>query len=185
MSSKSKGGLITLLVICCVIIGFGFYYIFNLQSQINQISSDGDGAGIVNTWHAELLDTIDVNFTYEPIDQLNTTITVNSGEWVYVSFVGNARLNPTDTLRHSLVFYFAIDGDLQAPGAVYEESLGNAGEDDVEWIPVSFYVVFKDIDPGTYIISVYVAVIYNSCPAEIGGINSFFGSSLLVQTLIP
>lgn len=131
------------------------------------------------------METIDVNLTYEPIDQLNTTIAVNSGEWVYVSFAGNAKLDPTDTLRHSLVFFFAVDGDLQPPGFVYEEILGSATEDDVEWIPVSFYAIFKDLDPGNYIISIYVSVVYNSCPAQIGGLNTNFGSSLLIQTLIP
>ena len=131
------------------------------------------------------MDTIDVNSTYEPIDQLNTTITVNSGEWVYISFAGNAKLDPADTLRHSLVFYFGIDGDLQPPGFVYEESLGSATEDDVEWIIVSFYAIFKDLVPGSYIISIYVSVIYNPCPAQVEGLKGFFGSSLLIQTLIP
>jgi len=200
MSNKSKGFIIILLVIIVGIIGFGIYYIFDLQTQIkkldNQLSeeiealddqisliSDGNNTGIVRTWYSTLLNTIDVNSTFEPIDQLNTTIEVNSGEWVYISFASNAKLDPVDTLRHALHFYFAIDGDLEAPGFVYEESLGNASEDDVEWIPVSFYTIFKDLEPGSYIISIHVAVAYNTCPAQIGGTTSYMGSSLLIQTL--
>jgi len=183
MSNRSKVSTIIILLMGAIIIGFGTYFIINLQTQINKL--DGKNSGIVNTWYSLLLDTIDVNSTYEPIDQLNNTIEVNSGEWVYISFAGNAKLDPIDTLRHSLIFYFAIDGDLEAPGFVYEEILDNATEDDVEWIPVSFYAIFKDLDPGTYVISIYVSVAYNTCPAQIGGVNSFMGSSLLIQTLIP
>jgi hypothetical protein len=150
--------------------------------QINNLSGD---SGVVNTWYTLLLDTVDVNNTYEPIDPLNTTIEVNAGEWVYISFAGNAKLDPIDTLRHSLIFYFAIDGDLDPPGFVYEENLDDATEDDIEWVPVSFYAIFKDLDPGTYVISIYVAVIYNTCPGQVGGVNSNMGSSLFIQTLIP
>ncbi len=94
-------------------------------------------------------------------------------------------MDPIDTLRHSLIMYFAIDGDVKRPGFVYEEILDNATEDDVEWIPVSFYAIFKDLDPGTHLISIYVGVIYNTCPGQVGGVNSNMGSSLLIQTLIP
>ena len=182
MSNKAKAGTIIIIVIVAIFIGFGAFYVINLQAQINELKS----RGITNTWYTLLLNTIDVNFTtFEPIDPLNTTISVNSGEWVYISFAGNAKLDPADTLRHSLIFYFAIDGALRAPGFVYEEILDDPTEDDVDWIPVSFYAVFTDLIPGTYIISVYVAVIYNACPAQIGGVNSFMGSSLLIQTLIP
>jgi hypothetical protein len=183
MSKRAKAGTIIILVIGAVLIGFGAFYIINLQTQINELKS-GD-SGITNTWYTLLLNTVNVNTTYEPIDPLNTTIIVNSGEWVYFSFAGNAKLDPTDTLRHSLILYFAIDGALRAPGFVYEEILDDPTEDDVDWIPVSFHTIFKNIVPGTYVISVYVAVIYNPCPAQIGGVNSNMGSSLLIQTLIP
>ena len=103
MSRKSIGLVITLLLINIVIVGIGFYYIFNLQTQVERLSADSQ-SGIVNTWHNILLDTIDVNSTYEPIDQFNTSITVNSGEWVLVSFSGNAKIDPSDTLRHALIF---------------------------------------------------------------------------------
>ncbi|MHA1190894.1 MAG: hypothetical protein ACTSP9_01190 [Promethearchaeota archaeon] len=182
MSSRSKAGTIIVMLIVAITIGFGAYYIINLQTQINSLKDD---SGVVNTWHNILLNTIDVNSTFEPIGQLNTTIEVNAGEWVHVSFAGNAKLDPTDTLRHSLVFYFAIDDELKAPGFVYEENLDDATEDDVEWVPISFYAIFEDLVPGTYIISIHVTVSYNYCPAQIGGLNSFFGSSLLTQTLIP
>lgn len=182
MSDRSKASTIILIVIGATIIGFGAFYIINLQIQINNLSGD---SGIVNTWYTLLLDTVDVNNTYEPIDPLNTTIEVNAGEWVYISFAGNAKLDPIDTLRHSLIMYFAIDGDVKRPGFVYEEILDNATEDDVEWIPVSFYAIFKDLDPGTHLISIYVGVIYNTCPGQVGGVNSNMGSSLLIQTLIP
>ena len=188
MSNRSKAGTIIVMLMVAITIGFGAYYIINLQTQINSLKENDSGVvntGIINTWHNILLDTIDVNATFEPIGQLNTTIEVNTGEWVYVSFAGNAKLDPSDTLRHSLVCYFAIDGDLKAPGFVYEEILDDATEDDVEWIPISFYAIFEDLVPGTYVISIYVAVSYNICPAQIGGLNSYFGSSLLTQTLIP
>jgi len=177
--SKSSGIAVLALIIALGALGLGVYQIIFVSPPTIEES------GVVNTWHSLLLNTIDVNSTYEPIDQLNTTIEVNSGEWVYISFAGNAKLDPIDTLRHALIFYSAIDGDLQAPGFVYEENLDNATEDDIEWIPVSFYVIFKDLDPGTYVISIHVSVAYNSCPAQIGGVNSFMGSSLLIQTLIP
>ncbi|MFW9901896.1 MAG: hypothetical protein ACFFDY_11550 [Candidatus Thorarchaeota archaeon] len=177
--SKSSGLAVLALIIALGALGIGVYQIFFVSAP------PVDESGVVNTWHNLLLNTIDVNSSYEPIDQLNTSIEVNSGEWVYVSFAGNAKLDPIDTLRHSLILYFAVDGDLQTPGFVYEEILDNAAEDDVEWIPISFYAIFKDLDPGTYVISIYVAVIYNTCPAQIGGVNSFMGSSLLIQTLIP
>ncbi|MFX0024371.1 MAG: hypothetical protein ACFE9S_18780 [Candidatus Hermodarchaeota archaeon] len=182
MSNSSKASTIILILIGAVIIGFGSYYIINLQMQVNQLSGD---SGVKNTWYTLLLDTFDVNDSYEPIDPLNTTIEVSTGEWVYISFTGNLKLDPSDLLRHSVGFFFAFDGALRAPGFVYEEILENAAQDDVEWIPVSFYAIFKDIDPGTYIISVYVAVLYNTCPAQIGGLNPNFGSALLIQTLIP
>ncbi len=182
MSNRSKTGTIVLLIIGAGIIGFGTYYIINLQIQINKLSSN---SGIKNTWYTLFLNTVDVNNTYEPIDQLNTTIEVNAGEWVYVSFTSNAKLDPTDTLRHSIGFYFAIDGEVEPPGFVYEEILENGSQDDVEWIPVSFYALFKDLEPGIHIISIYVAVLYNTCPAQIGGLNIFMGSSVLIQTLIP
>ena len=186
MSSRSKAGTIIVMLMVAITIGFGAYYIINLQTQINSLKADlGDDSGVINTWHNILLDTIDVNATFEPIGQLNTTIVVNTGEWVHVSFAGNAKIDPIDTLRHSLIFYFAIDGVMRAPGFVYEEVLDDATEDDVEWIPISFYAIFEDLDPGTYVISIYVEVAYNTCPAQIGGLNSFFGSSLLTQTLIP
>ena len=177
--SKSSGLAVFALIIALGALGLGVYQIFFVSEP------SVDESGLVNTWHNLLLNTVDVNSTYEPIDQLNTTIEVNNGEWVYVSFAGNAKLDPTDTLRHSLILYFAIDGDLQTPGFVYEENLDNATEDDVEWIPVSFYAMFKDLDPGSYVVSIYVSVAYNTCPAQIGGVNSFMGSSLLIQTLIP
>jgi len=183
MSIRSKAGTIIIMLMVAITIGFGTYFIINLQTQINSLKENN--SGVVNTWHNILLDTIDVNATFEPIDQLNTTIQVNAGEWVYVSFAGNAKLDPSDTLRHSLICYFAIDGELKAPGFVYEETLDDATEDDVEWIPISFYAIFEDLDPGTFVISIYVAVSYNVCPAQIGGVNSFMGSSLLIQTLIP
>jgi len=177
------------MLIIALTIGFGAYYIINLQTQINNLKENYSGvendSGVVNTWHNILLVTIDVNNTFEPISQLNTTIEVNTGEWVYVSFAGNAKLDPSDTLRHALICYFAIDGDLKAPGFVYEENLDDATEDDVEWIPINFYAIFEDLDPGTYLISIYVGVSYNACPAQIGGVNSFMGSSLLIQTIIP
>jgi hypothetical protein len=186
MSNRTKAGTIILILIGAIIIGFGTFYIISLQMQINKLSIDsGTDSGIVNTWYTLLLDTVDVNNTYEPIDQLNTTIEVNTGEWVHISFTSNAKLDPTDTLRHSIGFYFAINSELEPPGFVYEEILENGAQDDVEWIPVSFYAIFKDLDPGTYIISIYVAVLYNTCPAQIGGLNTFMGSSLLIQTLIP
>ena len=177
--SKSSGLAGLALIIALGALGIGVYQLFFVSTP-----SVGE-SGVVNTWHSVLLDTIDVNFTYEPIDQLNTTIEVSSGEWVYISFAGNAKLDPSDTLRHSLIFYFAVDGTLRSPGFVYEENLDNASEDDVEWIPVSFYAIFKDLDPGIYVISIHVSIVYNPCPAQIGGVNSFMGSSLLIQTLIP
>ncbi len=183
MSNRSKVGTIIILLIVAITIGFGAYYIINLQTQINSLKEND--SGVVNTWHNILLDTINVNTTFEPISQLNTTIQVNAGEWVYVSFAGNAKLDPSDTLRHSLIIYFAIDGELKAPGFVYEENLDDATEDDIEWIPINFYAIFENLDPGNYVISIYVEVSYNPCPAQIGGVNSFMGSSLLVQTLIP
>jgi len=184
MSSRSKAGTIIVMLIVVVTIGFGAYYIINLQTQIDSLKEND--SGVVNTWHNILLETIDVsNNTYEPISQLNTTIEVNAGEWVHVSFAGNANLDPSDTLRHSLICYFAIDGELKAPGFVYEEILEDATQDDVKWIPISFYAIFEDLDPGSHVISIYVSIIYNSCPAQIGGVNSFMGSSLLTQTLIP
>ena len=183
MSNRSKVGTIILILMVAITIGFGAFYIINLQTQINSLKEND--SGVVNTWHNILLDTIEVNFTFEPINQLNTTIEVNTGEWVYVSFVGNARIEPSDTLRHSLIFYFAIDGETKAPGFVYEEILDDATEDDVEWIPINFYAIFEDLDPGTHVISIHVRVSYNPCPAQIGGINSFMGSSLLTQTLVP
>ncbi|MFW9970756.1 MAG: hypothetical protein ACFFDF_11215 [Candidatus Odinarchaeota archaeon] len=183
MSNRSKVSTIIIILIGATLIGFGTYYIINLQMQINNLKSD---SGIVNSWYTLLLGNIDVNNnTYEPIGQLNTTIEVNNGEWVYIAFTGNAKLDPSDTLRHSIGFFFAIDGALRSPGFVYEEILENAAQDDVEWIPLSFFAIFKDVDPGTYIISVYTGVIYNPCPAQIGGLNPNFGSSLLIQTLIP
>lgn len=181
MSNRSKASII-ILILMGAIIGFGTYYIINLQMQVNQLSG---GSGVKNTWYTLLLDNIDVNNTYEPINQLNTTIEVNTGEWVYIAFAGGAKLDPTDTLRHSIGFYFAIDGELEPPGFVYEETLAVGTQDDIEWIPVSFHAIFKDVNPGTYIISIYVAVLYNTCPAQIGGLNVFMGSSLLIQTLIP
>jgi hypothetical protein len=183
MGNRSKAGIIIILLVGVILIGFGTYFVINLQAQIDQLKSKD--SGIVSTWYTLLLDNVDVNSTYEPIDQLNTTIEVNDGEWVYISFAGNAKLDPVDTLRHALIFYFAIDGALQAPGFVYEENLDDATEDDIEWVPVSFHAMFKNLDLGTYIISIYVAVMYNACPGEIGGVNSFMGSSLLIQTLIP
>ena len=184
MSSRSKAGTIIIMLIIAITIGFGAYSIINLQTQINGLKENY--SGVTNSWHNILLNTIDVNATiFEPIGQLNTTIEVNTGEWVHVSFAGNAKLDPTDTLRHALICYFAIDGDLKAPGFVYEESLDDATEDDVEWIPISFYAIFENLVPGTYIISIYVSVVYNACPAQIGGVNSFMGSSMLTQTLIP
>ena len=183
MSSRSKAGTIIVMLMVAITIGFGAYYIINLQTQINSLKEND--SGIVHTWHNILLDTVEVNTTFEPIDQLNTTIEVNTGEWVYVSFAGNAKLDPTDTLRHSLICYFAIDGEFKAPGFVYEESLDDATEDDVEWIPISFYAIFEDLVPGTYVISIHVTVAYNACPAQIGGLSSFMGSSLFTQTLIP
>ena len=179
----SKAGTIIVVLMVVITIGFGAFYIINLQTQINGLKESDSGD--VNTWHNILLDTIDVNATFEPIGQLNTTIEVNSGEWVYVAFAGNAKLDPSDTLRHSLICYFAIDGELKAPGFVYEEILDDATEDDVEWIPISFYAIFEDLDPGTYVISIYVSISYNTCPGQIGGVSSFMGSSLLTQTLIP
>ena len=183
MSNSSKAGTIIVMLIVAITIGFGAYYIINLQTQINSLKESN--SGVVNTWHNILLDTIDVNATFEPIGQLNTTIEVNAGEWVYVSFAGNAKLDPIDTLRHSLIFYFAVDGDLDPPGFVYEEILASATEDDIEWVPVCFHAIFKDLVSGTYVISVYVAVIYNTCPGQVGGVNNNMGSSLLIQTLIP
>ncbi len=177
--SKSSGLAVLALIIALGALGLGVYQIFFISTP------PVDESGLVNTWHNIVLNTIDVNSTYEPIDQLNTTIEVNNGEWVYVSYASNAEMDPTDTLRHSLILYFVIDGDFQTPGFVYEENLDNATEDDIEWIPVNFYAVFKDLDPDTYVISVHVAVIYIYCPAQIGGVSSFMGSSLLIQTLIP
>jgi hypothetical protein len=182
MSNSSKASTIILILIGAGVIGFGTYYIINLQMQVNQLSG---GSGVKNTWYTLLLDNVDVNNTYEPIGQLNTTIEVSTGEWVYIVFAGGVRLDPADTLRHAIGFYFAIDGVLEAPGFVYEETLAVGTQDDIEWIPVSFYAIFKDLDPGTYIISIHVAVLYNTCPAQIGGLNSFMGSSLLIQTIIP
>ena len=179
----SKAGTIIVMLMLVITIGFGAFYIINLQTQINSLKESD--SGVVNTWHNILLDTIDVNATFEPISQLNTTIEVNAGEWVYVSFASNAKLDPSDTLRHALICYFATDGELKAPGFVYEESLDDATEDDVEWIPINFYAIFEDLDPGTHVISIHVAVSYNTCPAQIGGLPSFMGSSLLTQTLIP
>ena len=166
-----------------ITIGFGAFYIINLQTQINSLKESD--SGVVNTWHNILLDTIDVNATFQPISQLNTSIEVNAEEWVHVTFAGNAKLDPSDTLRHSLICYFGIEGELKAPGFVYKESLDDATEDDIEWIPISFYAIFEDLDPGTYVISIYVSVSFNPCPAQIGGVSSFMGSSLLTQTLIP
>ncbi|MFX1569266.1 MAG: hypothetical protein ACFFCV_12955 [Promethearchaeota archaeon] len=177
--SKSSGLAVFALIIALGALGLGVYQMFFVSAP------SIDESGVVHTWHNLLLNTIDVNSTYEPIDPLNTTIQVNSGEWVYTSFAGNAKLDPTDTLRHSLIFYFVVDGDFQTPGFVYEENLDNATEDDVDWIPVSFYAIFDDLDPGSHVISVHVSVVYNPCPAQVGGVNSFMGSSLLIQTLIP
>jgi len=195
MSGRSKAGIIILLLLCVIIIGFGAYYIINLQgqiddlnNQINELSGDStsnNNTGIIKTWYSQSLDTINVNTTYEPLDPLNTTIEVNSGEWVYISFASNARIDPSDTLRHALHFYFAIDGVSKAPGFVYEEILEDSNQDDVQWIPVCFHAVYKDLVPGTYVISILVAMTYNPCPAQIGGTTSYMGSSLLIQTLIP
>ena len=177
--SKSSGLAVFALIIALGALGVGVYQIFFVSTPT------GDQSGIVNTWHKLLLNTIDVNSTYEPIDPLNTTIEVNSGEWVYVSFASNAKLDPADTLRHALILYIGIDGDLTAPGFIYEEDLDGVTEDQIEWIPLSFYAIFKDLDPGTHVISIHVAILYNPCPGQIGGETSNMGSSLLIQTLIP
>ncbi len=46
MSDRSKASTIILIVIGATIIGFGAFYIINLQIQINNLSGD---SGIVNT----------------------------------------------------------------------------------------------------------------------------------------
>jgi len=103
----SKAGTIIVMLMLVITIGFGAFYIINLQTQINSLKESD--SGVVNTWHNILLDTIDVNATFEPISQLNTSIEVNAEEWVHVTFAGNAKLDPSDTLRHSLICYFGID----------------------------------------------------------------------------
>ncbi|MCP4762082.1 MAG: hypothetical protein GY870_09885 [archaeon] len=183
MNDKSNAGTIILVVIGALVIGVEGLTIMNQQ---NQISGLENASGIKNTWYTLFLETINVNSTgYEPIVPLNTTINVSSGEWVYVSFATNAKLDPVDNLRHSLNFLFTVDGVAKAPGFVYEEILANATEDDVEWIPVNFHAIFKDITPGDHSICIVVLVNYMPCIGFIGGVTGSMGSSLLIQTLIP
>ena len=58
----SKAGTIIVMLMLVITIGFGAFYIINLQTQINSLKESD--SGVVNTWHNILLDTIDVNATF-------------------------------------------------------------------------------------------------------------------------
>lgn len=171
-------------------VGYGIYRIMGIESQLSDTDGecDCDEPGVTNSYYTEIIENHDINFSSasteeRTLDVLETTIKVEKGEWVYISFVTSAQINPSDTLRHAMQFFFTIDGVAQYPGFSYEESLDTASDDDIEYVPISIFAVFDDVDAGTHDICIMIYISYNPCPAEIG--SSSLGTALLVQTLNP
>ncbi|MHA1683506.1 MAG: hypothetical protein ACTSUE_21380 [Promethearchaeota archaeon] len=182
MVNKKVVAMASILVVLMGALGYMGYKIYDLNGKVN--STIEPPSGLVHSWFTRTNDSILVNSTLEPINQLNTSIYVNSGEWVHVSFSCNAKIQITGATRASLEFFILVDGVSQWVPTFMLDQMPDTDNDD-EWTTVTFFGVLPSVTAGAHSITIGVMTVYGSCIASVGGGLSNSGSNLLIQTILP
>ncbi|MHA1847785.1 MAG: hypothetical protein ACTSXU_09075 [Promethearchaeota archaeon] len=182
MSRKANVILALLFIITLGAVGFLGYRVLYLDEKLN--TPGEPSSGLVHSWFTRTNDSVLANGTLEPMNQLNTTINVSEGEWVYISFSCNAKIQITGSTRAALEFFIILDGKTQwIPTFVLDQMPDT--DNDNEWTPVTFFALLPNVSSGSHDITIGVMTAYGACEALVGGGLTNSGSNLLIQTIIP
>ena len=144
--------------------GFGIFTMINFQTQLDARS------GVVNTWYdtSQSFFSPDSGTQFVVIPGLSVDITVNSGEHVYISYIGTALL-----INTRIEYKICINNHSQQYGEV-----SSADASDILTLSIALQHVNHTIAPGTYTVDVWVR-------EESGTGLTVYGNTLFVQTFIP
>lgn len=139
---------------------------FSIISQPTCQSPCPDSPGLKHTWSSyDNLQEI-TSIIYYRIDDLNLTITVNEGEWIYLFFNCYAYSHGSDS-RAGVRFY--VNGTVDYP-FILVDLIGTT-----VYYTISLQGIVKDMDPGEYLVSVIAGRSGDDC--------AYISCSLIVQTL--
>jgi hypothetical protein len=161
-----KSTVIALIAICFGVVGIGFgaFTMINFQTQLNTRT------GVSNSWYdtSQSMFSPDSGTQFVVIPGLSVDITVNTGENVFISYIGTALLIDT-----RIEYKICINN--------YDQQYGEVSSDDANdilTISIALQHVNQTINPGTYTVNVWVR-------EEIGTGLTVYANTLFVQTFIP
>jgi len=164
MGKQSAAFALIAIIFGAIGIGFGILTMMNFQVQLNERT------GVVNSWYDKNSSFFspDSGSQFVEIPNLSVNITVNTGEQVYVSYIGVAQLIDT-----RIEFKICINNHAQQ----YAEA-SSEDANDIMTINIALQHVNHTIDPGTYTVNIWVR-------EEVGTGLTVYGNTLFVQTFIP
>lgn len=147
--SKRSFGVIIIGILAIAGFGLSGYMYFKNEILIPEVPEDVEDTVIKNIWYAEQLDSIYfIPTSWTEIPNFNVTVTVNSGEFLYISFNGFAGVYLSGLETISLKFKINSlihDNPFIQLGGSFSGNL---------YAPVSLQYSIQNGTAGTYTISV-------------------------------